>query len=268
MSTQNKSHQKTVIVLGCSRSGTSMTAGILDIVGVKMGNLRDPAPENPKGYFEDKDFLSLCDDMLIAADPAAHSFNPPPVQDILKTKDRFDTRIKRLLKKRALEAGRESWGWKVTITCFTIRLFLPYLKSPHFVIVFRNHLDIAKSMVKYTKNKSFYQELDLLQALELTDRYYSAIYGFLGEYNTLPKYFISFDDIIKDPERELEGLAGFLNIPVTAISYEEVRRFVTPREKMRSLKRKYRSLEMARRLYKLIKKPNEVFKHMWTGGRS
>ena len=43
---------KTVIVLGNARSGTSITAGMLKILGVGMDSRINPNPFNPKGDFE------------------------------------------------------------------------------------------------------------------------------------------------------------------------------------------------------------------------
>tara|TARA_Y100000034_G_scaffold103692_1_gene129559 strand:+ start:30688 stop:31395 length:708 start_codon:yes stop_codon:yes gene_type:complete len=47
-----------IIVMGCYRTGTSAVAGILHHLGVNMGsNFQEPNEANPKGYFEDPDFL-------------------------------------------------------------------------------------------------------------------------------------------------------------------------------------------------------------------
>jgi hypothetical protein len=51
--------QKTVVVLGEARSGTSVTAGILAILGVDMGSVYFSTKSNPKGSFEDRDVQKL-----------------------------------------------------------------------------------------------------------------------------------------------------------------------------------------------------------------
>lgn len=56
----NKDDSKTVIVLGMHRSGTSMTAAILNELGVNMGeNLYVNYIANPIGHFEDMNFIIL-----------------------------------------------------------------------------------------------------------------------------------------------------------------------------------------------------------------
>lgn len=212
-----------------------MTAGILNIIGVDMGNIRDPDHENPKGYFEDKDFLSLHDNILEAADSDAHGFNPPPVEKILNQRDQFDGRIQDLIEQRPLNSDSGVWGWKVTTTSFTLPLFLPYLSNPYIVVVFRNQLDIAKSAVKYTKNKS-YNELDLIEALDVTNYYYRSICGFLKEESNLPTLYVSFEDIVDIPREETKRIADFLEFTLEPSHLQEVDDYVSPKEEMAKAK--------------------------------
>ena len=47
-----------ILVLGIGRSGTSWVAGICQKLGVNMGDVVvEPDEHNPKGYFEDLDFI-------------------------------------------------------------------------------------------------------------------------------------------------------------------------------------------------------------------
>lgn len=49
-----------VLVLGMHRSGTSVLAGLLNILGVSLGDtLLAPGDDNPKGYFEHADFYRI-----------------------------------------------------------------------------------------------------------------------------------------------------------------------------------------------------------------
>lgn len=54
-----------VLILGAGRSGTSFCAGLLAKAGYFMGdNLLEPTPENPKGYFEDREINWLNERIL------------------------------------------------------------------------------------------------------------------------------------------------------------------------------------------------------------
>lgn len=68
-----------VFVLGMHRSGTSATAGALGLLGLKLGErLLDPAPDNPKGYFEHADAVSINDGLLEALDRSWNDIRPLP----------------------------------------------------------------------------------------------------------------------------------------------------------------------------------------------
>jgi hypothetical protein len=45
---------------------------------------------NPTGYFEDKDFLSLGDDIYHAADPASNGYRPPFAEAIKRQQKLLD----------------------------------------------------------------------------------------------------------------------------------------------------------------------------------
>lgn len=109
----NKSYpapNKTFIVLGVSRSGTSMVAGILREIGIFMGDVVANNHEDP---------LFLGDDV-----------------DQLK---------KLILERNNLH---NTWGWKAPKSIFHISSLLPFIRNPHFIILSRDPYDIANSMKK------------------------------------------------------------------------------------------------------------------------
>src|ERR1700738_3517770 len=55
-----------VLILGMHRSGTSATAGVFYLLGHSLGNTLHSANQyNPKGFFEDNDFMKLNDSILV-----------------------------------------------------------------------------------------------------------------------------------------------------------------------------------------------------------
>lgn len=238
--------KKTVVVLGPPRSGTSLTAGLLSILGVDMGNVRDPDFENPKGYFEDKDFLTLTNEIFESADPNSDGFNPPSIKKILAQKNIFSEKIKALVQNRSSNSKSLIWGWKTTGTSLTIPLFLPYLTNPYFVVVLRNPLDIAKSAVSYAKSKS-YKEISLLKALEVTNVYYNSIYSFLDEQLNLPMSFVSYERIISNPLIESKKLADFLGLKPAQSQFKKFKNFVLSRKKVKRAKRKAKLKHIAKK---------------------
>lgn len=102
------SPQKTFIVLGVSRSGTSMVAGILREIGIFMGDVVANNHEDP---------LFLSDDV---------------------------EQLKRLILDR--NECHDIWGWKAPKSIFHMNALLPFIRNPHFLILSRDPFDIATSM--------------------------------------------------------------------------------------------------------------------------
>jgi hypothetical protein len=100
-------NQKTVMVLGVERGGTSMAAGVLRALGVNMG---DRAGLN----HEDPQFL---------------------IDDVEKLSNRIAARNKR----------SDVWGFKVPKLVHRLTFFEKNLRNPYYIIVFRNLLAIADS---------------------------------------------------------------------------------------------------------------------------
>lgn len=134
---------KAFIVLGMHRSATSLISGGLHNFGTCMGeHMLGADSANIEGYFEDTDFQRLNNRILSMAGGRWDS--PPNEEDILKLRDDFEPEIKQLIRRKE----RKLWGWKDPRTTLTIRLFLPFLKNPHFIACFRKPHSVAQSLQK------------------------------------------------------------------------------------------------------------------------
>ena len=107
--------ERTIIVLGVPRSGTSMMAGILRCLGVMMGENIKPDKH------EDLDFL-FKDNM--------HRIKTTALRNQLYTQ----------------------WGWKDPWIGSYLHFLLPYLCNPVYVRITRNEKDAIKSDMKRNKN--------------------------------------------------------------------------------------------------------------------
>jgi len=224
MNQEEKLIQKTVIVLGMHRSGTSIVAGILKILGVNMGKeLMEPNWANPLGYFENKKFVRLNDEILAAAGGSWK--NPPSQEKILKLRNKFSQRIISLIN----QEKSQIWGWKDPRTTLTIEMYLPYLENPYFIICRRKTKDIAQSLKRRDKIK-------IRSALNLDRIYQEKIKSFLEKHPDLPKIVLSFEEIIKNPIKEAEKIANFLGLNLNEKKIEKIREFVKPRYKMKIIK--------------------------------
>ena len=241
--------QKTVVVLGSARSGTSVTTGVLETLGVDMGPPSWPTDWNPKGNFEDEDFAKLHKAILNAAAEGKTYFDPPAPEQILAQRDKFAASIQKLL--RAKSDGKPLWGWKHPDTILMSELYLPYLVNPHFVLVFRNPLGTARSTVEHTRK--FKDQVDLWRALKLVNYYYGEILGFIDRHPGLPKVFSSFEDLVEDPIKEAKRLAEFLGVEFTEKKMRQVENLVIPRERIEEEKSRANSL-LGGKIPRLVKK--------------
>lgn len=107
--------EKTFVVLGCSFSGTSMTAGLMRKMGIFMGERF-----NDSGNHEDLDFQ---------------------LKGIQDVREAIQKRNKVHL----------VWGWKDPYTIDHIDAVIDLLVNPHFIIVFRDVAAIARRMIQKYK---------------------------------------------------------------------------------------------------------------------
>ena len=111
-----------VCILGMHRSGTSLLARILNLLGVSLGPEKQLLPANfanPKGYWEHQGFIELNDRILAWA---GGSYSRPPTFPV-----GWDTApCLEHLRASALAlihrdfANAEIWGWKDPRTCLTL----------------------------------------------------------------------------------------------------------------------------------------------------
>lgn len=199
ITTIKKSGEKEIVILGMHRSGTSLVAGWLHILGVDMGSdVHGPSEANPKGFFEDMEFRKLNEMILFEAKGSWQ--HPPSEEEILSCRPKLLKQIKEIMQKKR---DKKLWGWKDPRTVLTVKLYLSFLKNPHFIICFRNPLSVAMSLYKRDK-------FPIEEGLNLTNVYNKRIINFLKENPAINKHFINFEHIFANPERELNKIVQFI----------------------------------------------------------
>jgi hypothetical protein len=218
---------KTIVVLGNAKSGTSLVAGLTHILGVDLGSVFIEADEyNPRGYFEDSDFVHLTDAIFKSAQTNYWSF--PSQEKLLAQGNKFDQRIQKLLREKG--HNKQLWGWKDPWTNILIELFLPHLINPYFIVIFRNPLSTAHSIARFTRGKQseawVQHPVGLFQGIKLANFYDKILLEFFEKHPRLPHIFLAFEDIIDDPVRETKKMAGFLDIRLTQEQKKSIENFV------------------------------------------
>lgn len=92
---------------------------------------------------------------------------------------RGDPKIKSLIERK-----KGLWGWKDPRTTLTIKLYLPYLKNPHFICCFREPIEVAKSLYRR-------QKMPIKKGLKLAKIYNKRLLKFLREIYENPRLYHS-----------------------------------------------------------------------------
>ena len=150
--------EKIVCVLTPPRSGSSLTAKVLSILGVYLGedgDLAKPSEHNPKGYWEHESIIEINEAILSRmgfpfSGAGVEWRQQPAFPDAWEEDPRLND-----LKERAIEvierdfSHHRVWGWKDPRTCFTLPFWQSILPRMHYVICIRSPLDVASSQERF-----------------------------------------------------------------------------------------------------------------------
>jgi hypothetical protein len=212
-------NQKTIIVLGMFRSGTSMVAGILDRLGVAMGDQMYPESRaNPLGYFEDKEFMDL--NRRIVDDAGGSLNDPPPLEKILYLQGKYRPAIQNMLRDNP-----PVWGWKDPVTALTIHLYADYLVHPYIIVCSRNPEDVALSYSKMVG-------LSISEVKALRRTYNDSIDTFLSNYPDIPRLHLQYEDVLNDPVQWINQIISFTELKPISSQRRKAYDFVKPRSQM------------------------------------
>ncbi|MDI3547538.1 MAG: hypothetical protein PWR10_1190 [Halanaerobiales bacterium] len=217
--------KKTVIVLGMHRCGTSMIAGVLNKLGINMGDkLLGKSPSNPLGHFEDEDFLDLNERILKAA--RGSWLNPPSEKEILEQKEQFQAEIMTLTSK----VNTGIWGWKDPRTSLTIDLYIDYLENPYFIVCHRKAEDVAASLQK--RDPDF---INIESGINLRNLYEERINNFFSEHPGLPRLDLYYEEVINAPRKWVKEIINFLEIVVSNKDFQRAVKFILPNEEVHKI---------------------------------
>jgi hypothetical protein len=114
---------KLFLVLSLHRSGSSATAGVLYHLGVHMGdNLLDADYSNPKGHFENIDFLKINEKIL---DSVGAKWSTPPSREPVIASNFPKSEIRSFL----LAQVKPIWGLKDPRTTLTFDIWKSHLEE-------------------------------------------------------------------------------------------------------------------------------------------
>lgn len=188
-----------ILLTGCARSGTSMTAGIIDLCGAWGGSTSRPNKNNRKGMFENtyirnhlvKPFL-----VSIGADPMGQD----PLPDIEKCKLISVNAIINW-RRKVLEVicgqgytGNQSWYYKGAKLCLIWPLWHRAFPKAKWIIIRRQSKDIVKSCLKTSFMRAYNNENDWYKWVDYhKDRFLEMKQAGLDIHCVWPQKMIDFD---------------------------------------------------------------------------
>lgn len=195
-----------------SRSGTSLTTRILNVLGVDLGaeeDLLEPiAAENPSGFWEHERIMKLNEEILATFGDApplgAWRWLPslPPGWERDSRLEPHRHTASSLLKESFAE--RPLWGWKDPRNCLTLPFWQRLVPEMRYVICVRHPLDVADSLK--VRNGISREE-----ALQLWLRYMSHAVLHTSDRR---RVFVSYEDYFPSWEYQTMRLTQFLGLPV------------------------------------------------------
>src|SRR5262249_26400921 len=195
-----------ILVLGMHRSGTSAVARVLNLLGADLpNNLLPPAADNPRGFWESQELMTLHDELVAAAGSSWDDWTRL-APDGLATEivGRFRARLLALLE--ANFGAARLFVIKDPRMCRMVPLWRSVLEefgaTVRIVIPVRNPLEVAASLASRNALSTAWSLLIWLRHVLDAER----------ETRDLPRSVIRFGDLLHDHRRVLAQMSRRLAV--------------------------------------------------------
>ncbi len=132
-----------LIIIGMHRSGTSLTASLLQSAGLHIGrNLMGPNKGNVKGHFENLDFFEFHRQVLHSQGINENGWT---LQETIEVEDIYVEKARKLVVQN--DPGKP-WGWKDPRTTLFLEFWAGLLTDANFLLVYRSPWDVIDSLYR------------------------------------------------------------------------------------------------------------------------
>ena len=135
--------QTVIIVTGMHRSGTSLTASLLQSAGINFGDrLMGEDRGNAKGHFEDLDFVEFHQNVLQSQGISVAGWTE---QNKIKVQQQYLAPAKALISARG---DRSIWGWKDPRTTLFLDFWSRLIPDAKYLFVYRSPWEVIDSLFR------------------------------------------------------------------------------------------------------------------------
>ncbi|MEG4585765.1 hypothetical protein QUA54_11190 [Microcoleus sp. MOSTC5] len=139
----NQTQSNVLIIASMHRSGSSLTAAILQSAGVYIGRkLLSPNVGNIKGHYENQDFYHF--HMAVLESQGINSAGWT-LQEKIDVEERFVEKAKEIIKKNNLSL---IWGWKEPRTTLFLDFWAELLPEAKFIFIYRYPWEVIDSLYR------------------------------------------------------------------------------------------------------------------------
>ena len=170
---KSHSEQTVFIITGMHRSGTSLTASIMQSAGVNIGRRLMEATEfNAKGYFENPDFFEFHLDAFRALGVNIDGWT---LEENLQINPPLIDRAKYIVEQNRLSSV---WGWQEPRTSLFLDFWAKLLPEARFLLIYRSPWEVADSL--YRRGDKMFQSQPEL-AIKYWQHYNQKILDFYNQ---------------------------------------------------------------------------------------
>jgi hypothetical protein len=214
MAPDARAHATVVCALGMHRSGTSLVARMLNLLGVHLGpepRVLTSGKDNPTGYWEYRPFVDINDAIL---ERFGGQWDQPPA---FPSSWPGDERLVDL-REKAREllttdfAAAPLWGWKDPRTCLTLPFWQDVIGPMRYVICLRNPCAVVASLAHRESTMS----RSMMSGEKAEQLWLAHVQVTLAHTSGQPRMFVFYEDIMDDWLQELRRMASFIGNPARA----------------------------------------------------
>jgi hypothetical protein len=215
-------------VLGMMRTGTSVVARILELVGIHLGSsdqLLETNRANPTGFWEHRAVIGLNDEIL--ARFGGTWYEPPELPPGWEEDKRLADLRSRFVESILPElSARSPWGWKDPRTSLTPPFWLGLVPSLGCIVCLRHPVEAARSLEALPWAQRRMSD-PFEQGLALWLRYTRSALEHSGSRRLL----VFYEDVLADSRAEATRVASFVgrdDAIGSPVVRREIRSFVRP----------------------------------------